>query len=84
MADDKKANKVKVTIYSGEDAGDKGDVFLAHNFRSVLIQRDQEVEIDECYLDILKNTVVETVVKDKDSGKESVVRIPRFAYNVTL
>lgn len=84
MADDKKATKVKVTIYSGEDAGDKGDVFLAHNFRSVLIQRDQEVEIDECYLDILKNTVVETTVKDKDSGKESVVRIPRFAYNVTL
>lgn len=80
---DETVKKVKVTIYSGEDAGDKGDVFLAHNFRSVLIQRDQEVEIDECYLEILKNTVVETVVKDKDTGKESVVRVPRFAFNVT-
>lgn len=84
MADEKKAKKVKVTIYSGEDAGDKGDVFLSHNFHPLLIQRDQEVEIDERYLEVLKNTVIETVVKDKDSGKESVVRIPRFAYNVTV
>jgi hypothetical protein len=30
-----------VTIHTGEDKGDKGDVFLSHNFRPILIQRDK-------------------------------------------
>jgi hypothetical protein len=80
MAD--KPKKVKVTIHSGEDAGDKGDVFLAHNFRSVLIQRDQEVELEDCFHEVLKNTMIETTVKNKD-GEEVPVRIPRFAFSVS-
>lgn len=81
MAEDKKAKKIKVTIHSGEDKGDKGDVPLVHNYRQILIQRDQEVEVDECFLEVLKHSVIETTVKAED-GKESLVRVPRFAYSV--
>lgn len=70
----------KVTVHSGEDKGDKGDVFLSHNYKSVLIQRDQEVTISECFVECLKHSTIETVVKG-DDGKERTVNIPRFAYN---
>lgn len=78
----KPARKYKITIHSGEDKGDKGDVFLSHNYKTLLIQRDKEVVIDERYLNVLKGTMIETFVKDPETGKESAVRIPRFSYNV--
>lgn len=71
-----------VTIHSGEDVGDKGDVFLAHNHKSILIQRDKEVTISEYFVDVLRHTVVETVVRGED-GAERTVKIPRFAFNVS-
>lgn len=74
--------KFKVTIHSGEDASDKGDVVLAHNYRQILIQRDQEVEIDECFIEVLKHSTIETPIKD-DSGNVKMVRVPRFAFSAT-
>ena len=70
----------KVTIHSGEDATDKGDVPLVHNFKQILIQRDKEVTISEAFLECLKHAVVETTIKAED-GTERPVRIPRFAYS---
>ncbi len=77
----KKLKMYKVTIHSGEDKGDKGDVFLSHNYKSVLIQRDKEVTVSEFILECLQNSTIDTVVKGED-GKERSVRIPRFSYNV--
>ena len=71
-----------VTIHSGEDKGDKGDVFLSHNYKTLLIQRDQEVTIAEPFLECLKHTVIETVVKD-ENGKERSVKMPRFSFSVS-
>ena len=72
----------KVTIHSGEDKGDKGDVFLSHNHKSILVQRDQEVTISENFVECLKHSTIETVLKGED-GVERTVNIPRFAYNVS-
>lgn len=77
-----KQKMYKVTIHSGEDKGDKGDVFLGHNGKSYLIQRDNEAIVPECIIDVLSHTVIETTVKD-ESGNERIVKIPRFAYNVS-
>lgn len=74
--------KVKVTIHSGEDAADKGDVVLAHNFHQIMIQRDKEVELEERFLEVLKHSVIESTVKNKETGEESLVRVPRFAFSV--
>lgn len=72
----------KVTIHSGEDKGDKGDVVMAHNYKQIVIQRDQEVTINENFLNVLKHAVVETSIKS-DDGKITQVKIPRFSYTVT-
>lgn len=70
----------KITIHSGEDATDKGDVVLAHNYKQILIQRDQEVTVGEQYLEVLRNSTIETVIKD-DKG-ERAIKIPRFSFSV--
>lgn len=71
----------KVIIHSGEDRGDKGDVVLAHNFRQVLIQRDKEVVIEECFLNCLKHSTIDTFTIGEN--KQIIpVKIPRFSYSV--
>ena len=70
----------KVTIHSGENEGDKGDVFLSHNNKSILIQRDKEVTISEYFIECLKHSTIETVVRGED-GADRQISIPRFAYN---
>lgn len=72
----------KVTIHSGEDLGDKGDVFLSHNNKSILIQRDKEVTISEYFIECLKHSVIETKVRG-DDGADRLVKIPRFSFNVS-
>ena len=71
---------MKITIHSGEDKGDKGDVFLAHNYKTLLIQRDQEVTIPEHFMECLRP--IETVVKD-EKGNERSVKMQRFSFSVT-
>lgn len=72
--------KYKVTINSGEDKGDKGDVVLVHNFKQILIQRDQEVTISENYLNVLKHSTIETTVRD-EKGNDVPVKIARFSFS---
>lgn len=76
----KAMKKYKVTIHTAEGDSDKGDVVLVHNYRQVQIQRDQEVILDETYLDVLKHTVVNTHTKN-DKGEVVPVRIPRYSYS---
>jgi hypothetical protein len=88
MADEAKQMKVetpkkyRVTIHSGEDKGDKGDVVLIHNFKQIMIQRDKEVVIDERYVGVLNDSVIHTVAKGED-GVERAIRIPRFSCTIT-
>lgn len=77
----KAPKKVKITIHSEGEGGDKGDVILVHNFRQIQIKRDIAVEVDECYLDVLKSSVIDTVVKGEDE-KMRPVKIPRYSYTV--
>lgn len=77
----KAPKKVKITIHSEGEGGDKGDVILVHNFRQIQIKRDVAVEIDECYLDVLKSSVIDTVVKGEDE-KMRPVKIPRYSYSI--
>lgn len=68
-----------VTIHSGPDSGTKSDVFLAHNYKSVLIQRDKEVTLNEHFMNVLKDTVIETEVKGPD-GVVRHIKIPTYSY----
>ena len=75
----KPAKMYTVTIHSGQDTGSKSDVFLAHNYKSVLIQRDKEVTLSEHFMDALKGTVIETEVKGAD-GVVRHIKIPTYSY----
>jgi len=84
MSEDAKQAKpkmFKVTIHSGEDKGDKGDVVLVHNYRQILIQRDKEVTINENFLGVLKDSVITTTAKN-EKNEDVPVRIPRFSFSV--
>ena len=80
MAEKQVPKQYRVTIHTGEDNGDKGDVVLVHNYKQILIKRDHEVVIGEHYLDVLKNSVVHTTAKN-EAGEVIPVRIPRFSFS---
>lgn len=71
MAKDTALKQYKITFH-----GDGGDVEIAHNFKLNLYKRNVETTIDENFLDVLKNAVVQTVVDGKP------VRIPMYNYTV--
>lgn len=61
--------KYKVKIFdTTEDHNDVDIIFNGHNVR---IQRGKEVILDECYVDILRNAVINTIVQDPDTGERS-------------
>lgn len=79
-AKEKAPKKYKVTVHTSES--EKGDVVIGHNFRLITIKRDVEVEIDECYVNALKGSVIETFIED-ENGKRRAVTIPRYAFSAT-
>jgi poly(3-hydroxyalkanoate) synthetase len=54
--------------------GEGGDVEIAHNFKLNLYKRNVETTIDENFLAVLKDAVVNTVVDGKS------VKIPMYSY----
>jgi hypothetical protein len=72
--------KVKLTIHSGEGPGDKGEVFMQHNYRTLQVKRDVQVEVDAFWVDVLKETMIDTVSGDGNARQQ--VRIPRYSFDV--
>lgn len=68
----------KLTIAAEDSAEGRSDVFVGHNYHSYLIQRDKEVVVPEGVIEILRNTVVDTVGADK-----APIKIPRFNISVS-
>lgn len=58
--------KYKVKIFDTQ--GDHNDVDLIVNGHNVRIQRGKEVILDEAYVEVLRNAVINTVQQDEDSG----------------
>ena len=63
--------KFKLTIFASP--GDSSDVPLIINGHNLIVQRGREVVVDEAYVDLLRNAMINTVVQDPDTG----VRIPQ-------
>lgn len=66
----------KVRVDSDETAEGKSDVFIALNFHSYLIKRDQEVIVPEGVVEILRNTVANTI-----DGNKNPAKVHRFNFN---
>lgn len=75
VAPEPKAKKVaapkmyKVVISSDETAEGKSDVFIAVNFHAYQIKRDVEVEVPEGVVEVLRNTVANTIDGNKNPAK---------------
>lgn len=72
----KALKQYKITFH-----GEGGDVEVAHNYKLNLYKRNVETTIDELYLGVVKDAVIDTFVEDAD-GKRKNVRIPQYSYTV--
>lgn len=65
--------KYRLTIFATE--ADKGDVDLIINGHNIRVQRGKEVVVDEAYINVLQNAVIDTVVQDPDTGERMPTRM---------
>lgn len=72
----KQLRKWKITFH-----GEGGDVEIGHNARLNVYKRNVETVIDENYLGVLKDAVIQTVVED-ENGKRRHVTIPTISYTL--
>ena len=71
--------KFKVTIHATEQ--DRGDVFLSVNGHAMYVKRNVEVTLDEAYVDVLKNAVIDTFTKDPDTGKVQKITMMHYPFS---
>lgn len=71
--------KFKVTIHATEQ--DRGDVFLSVNGHGMYVKRNHEVTLDEAYVDVLKNAVIDTFTKDPDTGKVQKITMMHYPFS---
>lgn len=72
--------RVRVTIMATEN--EKEDVKLGLNGHMLQIKRGVPVEIPHYYLEVLRNSTVDTFTKDPETGVMSRVQIQRYPYTV--
>ncbi|MGI0034319.1 MAG: hypothetical protein ACRD98_00425 [Nitrososphaera sp.] len=71
-----KGRQFRVTIFSTET--DKSDVLMAVNGYGISVQRNKEVVLDECFVEVLKNSVITTTEQHPDTGV--TVPVTRLTY----
>jgi hypothetical protein len=72
------SRKMRVTIMATEN--DKEDVKLGVNGHLVQIKRGVPVIIDAAYVEVLKNSTIDTEVQDADTGKRQQVQMQRYPF----
>lgn len=73
--------KFKVVIYG--DQNDKGPVDISVNGYNIRVKRDEEVIIDEVYVEVLKNAVIETQVWNQDTNTSTISRRMVYPFQAT-
>ena len=72
------SRKMRVTIMATET--EKEDVKLGVNGHLVLIKRGMPVVIDEAYVEVLRNSTIDTIAQDPDTGKKVAVQMQRYPF----
>lgn len=70
--------KYKLKIHATEQ--DSSDVPLIVNGHNIIVKRGFEVIVDEAYVNILRDAVVETMVQDPDTGVRTAVSRQVYPY----
>lgn len=72
------SRKMRVTIMATES--EKEDVKLGVNGHMLQIKRGVPVVIDAAYVEVLKNSVIDTEIQDPDTGKRTQVQMQRYPF----
>lgn len=75
-----KCKKVRIMILATEQ--EQGDVKLGLNGHMLQIKRGVEVEIDEPYLGVLRDSIVSTVQWDPETNSRTPMQIQRYPYQI--
>lgn len=70
--------KYRLQIFA--TAEDKSDVDIIVNGHNIRVKRGVEVVVDEAYVEVLKNAVIDTVVQDPDTGVRSPQRMQVYPH----
>ena len=76
----RKLKEYYITFHSGV-GGDNSDITISHNHVTNRYMRNQRVKINENYLSVLKDAVIDTEVRGED-GKVQKIRIQPYTYSV--
>lgn len=85
MAKTQEAESKKIAIKILSTDGDNSDVFLSFNGKPIVIKRNERVEVEPEYIEILKDAVINTVVRDFDAAgnrTEKTISVPRFPFTL--
>lgn len=75
-----KCKKVRIMILATEQ--EQGDVKLSLNGHMLQIKRGVEVEIDEPYLGVLRDSIVQTVQWNSETNQRTAMQIQRYPFQV--
>jgi hypothetical protein len=76
----KKLKEYYITFHSGL-GGDNSDVHITHNHITNTYKRNMQARINENYLSVLKDAVIDTTHRNEE-GKEVKIRIQPYTYSV--
>ena len=69
--------RYKVKIFATES--DKGDVPIIVNGQNIIVKRGFDVEMDEAYVEVLRNAVIYSTAQDED-GKRFPTMVQKFPF----
>jgi len=61
--------------------GDNSPVPIIVNGHNIIVQRGKEVEVDEAYIRVLENAVIQTVRQDPDTGERIPMEMQAYPFS---
>jgi hypothetical protein len=72
------SQKMRVTVMATES--EKEDVKLGVNGHLIVIKRGLPVVIDAAYVEVLRNSTIDTIAQDPDTGAKVAVKMQRYPF----
>lgn len=72
------SSKMRVTVMATES--EKEDVKLGVNGHLIVIKRGLPVVIDAAYVEVLRNSTIDTIAQDPDTGAKVAVKMQRYPF----
>ena len=79
-ATSKKLKEYWITFHSGM-GGDNSDIPISHNHVTNLYKRNERAKINENFLSVLKDAVIDTEIRTEDN-KVKKIRLQPYTYTV--